>query len=319
MNYVFGPVPSRRLGKSLGIDPVPFKTCNWNCVYCQLGQSRPMVSERKDYFPPQDIIAQVQNALDSHSPDEIDWITFVGSGETMLHTSIGWMINEIKKITQLPIAVITNGSLLYLPNVRKELLQADAVLPSCDAGDALLYRKINRAHPEFTFDKLVNGLIAFRKEYSKKLWVEVMLVQGLNDSTEALQKIASILNQIQADEIHILQPTRSPAEPWVRLPDKESLLRARTILGENAKIVDQSNASFDLSGAKDLSEAIVGIITRHPMQQNELINTLANWTSKDIMEILDDLKNSGKAKMVIRNGISFWITSSGNFPVDSHN
>ncbi len=125
MKYVFGPVPSRRLGQSLGIDPVPLKTCNWNCVYCQLGRTRPLVNQRRDYLPPQEILAQVQEALSAHNPQEtalasraqrgIDWVTFVGSGEPLLHASIGWLIDQVKAVTELPVAVITNGSLLICP------------------------------------------------------------------------------------------------------------------------------------------------------------------------------------------------------------
>ncbi len=147
MKYVFGPVPSRRLGQSLGIDPVPLKTCNWNCVYCQLGRTRPLINERKNFFPPEEIIDQVKEASEAHKPGEINWVTFVGSGETILHASIGEMIHQVKTLTTLPVAVITNGSLLYLPEVREELLEADAVLPTLDAGNAILYRKINRPHP----------------------------------------------------------------------------------------------------------------------------------------------------------------------------
>jgi len=179
MKYVFGPVPSRRLGQSLGIDPVPLKTCNWNCVYCQLGRSRPMVNERLEYFPPKDILADVEKALASHEPGEIDWITFVGSGETTLHASIGWLIREVKALTNLPVAVITNGALLYLPELRTELSAANAVLPSLDAGSAGLYRAINRPHPEVTFERLLDGLIAFRETNirancgSKSCWCEI--------------------------------------------------------------------------------------------------------------------------------------------------
>ena len=133
---VFGPIPSRRLGQSLGIDPIPLKTCNWNCVYCQLGRSTPLVNERKNYFVPEAILAEVQAALAAHRPGDIDWITFVGSGEPTLHASIGLLIRQVKTLTDLPVAVITNGSLLYLPEVRQELSAADAVLPTLDAGNA---------------------------------------------------------------------------------------------------------------------------------------------------------------------------------------
>jgi len=181
MNYIFGPVPTRRLGQSLGIDPVPLKTCNWNCVYCQLGRSKPMANERKDFFPADEILAEAKNALLSHQPGEIDWVTFVGSGETTLHASLGWLIREVKKITKLPVAVITNGSLLYKREVRQELLAADAVLPSLDAGTPELYQHINRPYPGLSFESLLDGLIAFSEEYQGNLWVEVMLVKDIND------------------------------------------------------------------------------------------------------------------------------------------
>jgi wyosine [tRNA(Phe)-imidazoG37] synthetase (radical SAM superfamily) len=136
MKYVFGPVPSRRLGQSLGIDTIPLKTCNWNCVYCQLGRTRPLTNRRKDYFPVQEIISDVRQALSAHQPGEIDWVTFVGSGEPLLHTHMGHLVRQVNALTDLPIAVITNGSLLYLPEVRRELSAADAVLPTLDAGSA---------------------------------------------------------------------------------------------------------------------------------------------------------------------------------------
>lgn len=208
MKFVFGPVPSRRLGQSLGIDPVPLKTCNWNCVYCQLGRSRPLFNERKDYFPVQDMIFEVQEALTAHKPGEIDWVTLIGSGETTLHSGIGDLIRQVKALTPLPVAVITNGSLLYRPDVRQELVAADTVLPSLDAGDENTYQKINRPHPDLTFKRLVEGLSAFRKVYRGKFWVEVILVHDLNDTEAALMQIAGQLEKIQPDEVHILQPTR---------------------------------------------------------------------------------------------------------------
>ncbi|MEA3326978.1 MAG: radical SAM protein, partial [Chloroflexota bacterium] len=143
MKRVFGPVPSRRLGQSLGVDPVPLKTCNWNCIYCQLGRTRPFRIERRYNFSVLEILSEVQQALEAHAPGEIDWVTFVGSGETTLHAGVGEMIQGVKAMTDIPVAVITNGSLLYMPEVRHELQAADAVLPSLDAGNAVLYRRIN--------------------------------------------------------------------------------------------------------------------------------------------------------------------------------
>jgi wyosine [tRNA(Phe)-imidazoG37] synthetase (radical SAM superfamily) len=181
LKTVFGPVPSRRLGQSLGIDTIPLKTCNWNCVYCQLGRTVPLTNERKEYFPRQEILAEVEQALSAHRPDEIDWVTFVGSGEPTLHSGIGWLIRRVKARTEKPVAVITNGALLHLSDVREELSAADAVLPTLDAGNAALYRKINRPHPDITFERLVEGLLAFRLEYRGKLWVVLCRFLGRNN------------------------------------------------------------------------------------------------------------------------------------------
>ena len=309
MKYVFGPVPSRRLGQSLGIDPVPLKTCNWNCVYCQLGRSRPLVNLRREYFPPKEILAEVEGALASHAPGEIDWVTFVGSGETTLYADLGRLIRQVKSLTRLPVAVITNGSLLHQPKMRLELSAADAVMPSLDAGNARLYRKVNRPYPNLTLERLVEGLIAFRKEYQGKLWVEVMLLRDLNDTEPALYEIAAALERIRPDEVHILQPDRPPAESWVQPPAEEGLLRARAILGNIARIVHPASGSFDLSGNPSLVDAIVGIITRHPMREEELVETLEHFSPNQVTETLLKLQKSARAQVVVRNGMRFWSAS----------
>jgi wyosine [tRNA(Phe)-imidazoG37] synthetase (radical SAM superfamily) len=314
MKHVFGPVPSRRLGQSLGIDPVPLKTCNWNCVYCQLGRSRPLINNRAEYFPREEILAEVRQSLASHEPGEIDWVTFVGSGETTLHSGIGWLIRQVKSITELPVAVITNGSLLYLPEVRYELMLADAVMPSLDAGNARLYRKINRPYPRLSFERLVQGIKTFRQEYTGKLWIEVMLVKGLNDSDEALLELAGLLKQLEPDEVHIMKPDRPPVETWVESPDEEAQLRARAILGDVARVIHPASGEFDLSGSESLVDAIIGIITRHPMQMEELTQTLAHWSPGEVDQVLKELAKSGLAKDVERHGKHFWSASPNYFP-----
>jgi wyosine [tRNA(Phe)-imidazoG37] synthetase (radical SAM superfamily) len=318
MKFVFGPVPSRRLGQSLGIDPVPLKTCNWNCVYCQLGRTIPLKNVRGEFFRREDILAETEQALSSHKPGEIDWVTFVGSGETTLHTGIGWLLQQVKSLTDIPVAVITNGSLLYLPEVRRELSPADAVLPSLDAGNIKLYRKINRPPPELSFKRLVDGLVAFRKEYHGKLWVEVMLVRGLNDTEAALREIAAALKNIQPDEVHVLQPIRPPVETWVQLPDEEGLLRARAIFGDIAHVVHPASGSFDLSGAESLIDAVIGIITRHPMREDELVQTLERRSPGEVDAALKELESSGHAQVIERYGCRFWSAASTRYPDEIH-
>jgi wyosine [tRNA(Phe)-imidazoG37] synthetase (radical SAM superfamily) len=314
MKYVFGPVPSRRLGQSLGIDTIPLKTCNWNCVYCQLGRTRPLVNQRKDYFPPEAILAEVRAALAAHKPGEVDWVTFVGSGEPTLHSSLGWLIRQVKALTDLPVAVITNGALLYLPEVRRELIYADAVLPTLDAGTAGLYRRINRPHPEITFERLLNGLIAFRREYGGRLWPEVMLVRGLNDTEEALLDIAAALRRVQPDEVHINLPTRPPVETWVQPPDEEGLMRATAMLGDIAQVVHPVEGDFDLSSHDSVIEAVVGIITRHPMRQEELERSLMQWSPGQVGQALAELEASGRVQVVERYGTRFWSAVPSYYP-----
>ena len=142
--HVFGPVFSRRLGMSLGIDPIPQKTCNWNCVYCQLGRTTPLTGHRGEFVPAREILSEVHDRLASLDPEGLDWVTIVGSGEPLLNSGIGALIRGIKATTKVPLAVITNGSLFSLPEVRKEILPADAVLPTLDVGSAELFRLLNR-------------------------------------------------------------------------------------------------------------------------------------------------------------------------------
>lgn len=321
MKYVFGPVPSRRLGQSLGIDTIPLKTCNWNCVYCQLGRTIPVTNERKEYYPREAIVAEVRQALAAHGPGEIDWVTFVGSGEPTLHSDMGWLIRQVKAGSSLPVAVITNGSLLYRPEVREELMAADAVMPTLDAGTADLYRRINRPHPEVTFEGLVDGLIAFGAEYQGKLWPEVMLVRGLNDTEEALRDIAAIFRRVDLDEIHISLPTRPPAETWVEPPDEEGLMRAQAILGTVARVIHPAHGTFDLSsyddGPEALTDAVVGIITRHPMSEEDLLEALERWSPGKVREALADLEASGRAQVVRRYGMRFWSAAPSHYPGES--
>ncbi len=313
MKTVFGPVPSRRLGQSLGVDPIPSKTCNWNCVYCQLGRTAPMVNRRADYFPPEAIVAEVRAAVESHREGEIDWITFVGSGEPTLHAHLGRMIREIKAFTHIPVAVITNGSLLYLPEVREELLAADAVMPTLDAGSAALYRKINRPMGELTFERLMEGLRLFRAAYTGKFLPEAMLIKGVNDSEEALRELAARFAELKPDAIHINLPTRPPAEPWVQPPDDEALLRAAAILGDVAEIVHPVDGIFDLSGYENVADAIVGIVTRHPMREDALRRTLERWEPETVEAALNALETDGRLRVVERYGVRFWSVTTARY------
>jgi len=314
MKYVFGPVPSRRLGRSLGVDTVPLKTCNWNCVYCQLGRSRPVVNERGVYHPTEAILAEIGEALRAHEAGAIDWVTFVASGEGTLHSEIGRLVRETKAMTAIPVAVITNGSLLSEPTVREALSAADAVLPSLDAGSAELYRRINRPHPSLTFERQVGGLAAFREEYGGRLWVEVMLIKDVNDTEEALGDLRTVLASIRPNEVHLVLPSRPPVETWVQPSEEEGISRAVSVLGEIAQIVAPDGGELEIGRCEDPAEAVVAVVTRHPVRRDELERALAQRTGSDGGETLEELLVSGHVQCVLRNGVEFIAAPGAHYP-----
>ena len=312
MKYVFGPVPSRRLGRSLGIDPVPLKTCNWNCVYCQLGRSAPMVSERREYAPSGEILGEIAEVLALRG-NEIDWITFAGSGEPLLHIGIGGLIEGVKRMTKIPVAVLTNGSLLQLPEVRRALLGADAVLPSIDAGSAELFKKIDRPHPDFSFERHVEGLVKFCRMYQGALWPEVVLVKGVNDTEQALEDIAGVLRRLRPDIVHINVPTRPPAEAWVEPPDDEGLMRATAILGKVAPVVVPGEASVESGGFESIADAIIEIVSRHPMREEEIRRALGRWSPAEVSAALAEAASSGRVRTVDRFGARFFAAAGSRY------
>jgi wyosine [tRNA(Phe)-imidazoG37] synthetase (radical SAM superfamily) len=316
MRYVFGPVPSRRLGRSLGIDPVPLKTCNLSCVYCQLGRTQPMTNERREFFPAEEIVAEIAQILAERESGSIDWLTFVGTGETTLHSRTGWLIRQTKALSDLPVAVITNGSLLHRPDVRKELTAADAVLPSLDAGNEMRYRLVNRPHRQLTLKQQIAGLAEFRQQYVGALWLEVMLVRGLNDTENALRHLAEAMTRIQPDEIHINVPSRPPTEPWVEAPDRATLKHAESILGGVCESLQPAEGDFELSVDGDVVEGVMSIITRHPLTETELLKILSRQASNGALEALAELAESGMTKTVERCGTRFWCAAGARFPDD---
>ena len=190
MKYVFGPVPSRRMGSSLGISPIPRKVCNYSCIYCQLGRTDKMTGERKEFFKKEDILKEFKEYL--KDSDKFDIITIVGEGEPTLYLKLGELIKDVKKLTSKPVAVITNGALLHDKNVRKELCEADIVLPSIDGYDEETSKIIDRPLGTIKFDEELQGLIEFSKEYTGQLWLEIMLVEGINSDKNSIEAFKEI-------------------------------------------------------------------------------------------------------------------------------
>ncbi len=261
--YTYGPVPSRRLGRSLGVSPIPPKTCSYSCVYCQLGRTTHLRVERESFFPKEEILAEISEQLRNA---EVDFITFVGDGEPTLSSDLGWLIRQCKERFHKPTAVITNGSLLFRPDVKQELLAADVVLPSLDAGTESLFRKIDRPHGQIDFRIMLDGLVHFRKEYSGELWLEVMLIAGINDTEAALRDIRKAVERISPNRLYIVTPIRPPAESWVQPPAPERILHAQEILGQAETIELQESGDFGLTAFTGAREALMEIGSRHPLR-----------------------------------------------------
>lgn len=292
---------------------MPLKACNWNCVYCQLGRSTPVVGERKQYAPPEDMLAEVREAIRAHGREAIDWVTIVGSGEPLLHTGIGRLVAGVKSVTDVPLALLTNGSFLHLPEVREAVLPVDAVMPSIDAGSAEMFRKVDRPHPGISFDQHIEGLVAFRREYTGKFWPEVMLVKGVNDTEEALADIAEVLARLEPEVVHVNVPTRPPAEAWVEPPDNEGLMRAVAILGRSARIVVPAELDFDAARFDSIDDAIVEIVSRHPMREEEIRRMLRRWPADEVDRALKEVETSGRVQIVERFGARFLAAEGSRY------
>lgn len=238
MKYIYGPVKSRRLGLSLGITLTPYKVCSFDCVYCQLGKSGGTTIQRAEYVPIQEIITDLKLWLQNNSQQakSLDYITLSGSGEPTLNIKIEQLIAQIKQITTVPIAVITNASLFGAASVRQSLLAADLIVPSLDAAAALVFEKIDRPSRDITIDQIINGLIELRKEFKGKIWLEIMLVKGMNDDLPHVRSLKEIADKINPDKIQLNSPVRSTAEDNILPVDNKRLEKFKEIFGEKCEI-----------------------------------------------------------------------------------
>jgi wyosine [tRNA(Phe)-imidazoG37] synthetase (radical SAM superfamily) len=264
--YAFGPVPSRRLGRSLGVDLVPPKTCTFDCVYCQLGRTTDLTVERACRAPVDDVLADVARRLAA----EPDYLTVSGSGEPTLHSEIGEVIRGLHELSDVPVAVLTNGSLLYLPEVRRALRAADRVIPSLDVPDKALFEAVNRLHPALTFDSLVDGLVRFRDEYDGVLALEVLLLGGVTDSVDVVTRLAPLIERIAPDVVQLGTVIRPPAEAGVRAVPPDVLHdRAALLPGRVEVTVDVAPPPVDAPLAAVASDA-VELVARRPCTADDV-------------------------------------------------
>jgi len=239
MKYIYGPVRSRRLGLSLGVSLTEHKACNLDCLYCQLGKTTQKVNVRREYVLVQDILAELRAWLENNPKEakELNYITLSGAGEPTLNSKLGDLITGVRKLSMAKVAVITNSALLALAQVRIELKGADLIVPSLDSVDPRIFAKLDRPHPEIKLEEVIEGLVALRKEFRGKLWLEVMLVCGINDGIEHINRLKEAINRINPDKIQLNSPVRTTTEPGILPVDRNKLEQIKGILGAKCEII----------------------------------------------------------------------------------
>jgi wyosine [tRNA(Phe)-imidazoG37] synthetase (radical SAM superfamily) len=299
--FVYGPVLSRRLGLSLAVSPIPPRTCTYDCIYCQLGPTGRLQSKRESFYEKEKILAEIVSRAKDIKPD---FISFVGDGEPTLNCDLGWLIREVKDRLDFPVAVITNGSLLFRKDVRQDLQHADVVIPSLDAGNDKTFNRINRPHCSIDFGSVVGGQAEFRSDYPGQVWMETMLVKEVNDSEEELLDIKEALAIIKPDRIYLMTSIKPPAESWVELPDAASIERARKIVNRAVPIVNVEEGEINSAGFSDAGQAILTIGSRHPLRIEQALEIERSYSCPGIVKRMIDDKELIE---VVYNGLKYLL------------
>ncbi len=293
----FGPVPSRRLGFSIGINNIPPKICTYTCVYCQLGKAVKIQSKRESFYATEAVIEAARRQIEKtreHSP--IDYLTVVPDGEPTLDINLGKTIHELRKLGY-PVAVITNSSLLWDPQVRKDLMEADWVSTKLDAGYEKTWRKVDAPHPGLSFKEMVKGLQAFSEKFKGIHATETMLIKGYNDGSDDLKAIADILKTLQVDIAYISIPTRPPAAKKIKPADESSLLEAWKLFSEVVPkaehLIGYEGNAFASTG--NIEEDLLSITAVHPMRE-EAIDAFLKKNGGDWDQV-EKLVNQQKLKI----------------------
>ncbi|MDD2901647.1 MAG: radical SAM protein [Syntrophales bacterium] len=271
MIYLFGPVPSRRLGRSLGVDLIPRKSCPYDCLYCEVGPTTHQTLNRMEYQT--EAIIEELRAYLTHPQAQLDYITLAGSGEPTLNLGLGRIIKAIKEMTETPVAVLTNGALLHLPEVRRDLKAADVILPSLDSVIEKTWRLINRPLPEMSLAQMIEGLFALRREYRGQIWLEIMLLKGLNDTEEELAALRRVIGKLSPDKVQLNTAVRPVVDEVAQPLDEEEMEAAAAILGPTAEVIAACSRSTKAeAGVSDAR--FIEMLARRPMTAADVAQVL---------------------------------------------
>jgi len=273
MKHLFGPVPSRRLGVSLGIDPIPKKVCSLDCVYCEVDKTSMKTLERAEYISAGDILAELRDYL-SHDHVPLDFITFSGSGEPTLNSKLGYIIRQIKKMTDTPIAVITNGTLLWQPDIREELLPADLVMPSLDAASEEIFTKVNHPAKGLSAKIVLEGLVKFRRDYSGPIWLEILIVKNVNDKEDEYYRLAEAVKKINPDRVQLNTVVRPPGFGRAQAVTKEELQKLQQIIGPKAEIIANFDRETNKAYREKIEDSLIELLKIRACTIDEMVESL---------------------------------------------
>jgi len=293
--HLYGPVLSRRLGRSLGVDLAPHKICTYDCVYCQIGKTTDRTLLRKEYVPAEEILEEIRVFLhEGHSA--ADFLSLGGSGEPTLHSKIRSIIEGVRAISLLPVAVITNGSLLCEQEVREDLLRADVVLPSMDAVSQRVFEMVNRPCPGFSAVRVIEGLIQFRRVYRGRIWLEILFCKGINDTEGEILLMKEVMARIRPDLIHLNTVVRPPSESWAKPLAQAEMERLKTFFGERASVISEFDRPILPPPRTEMTGELLNILKRRPLSISDLCRLMG--LARDQLEThLQPLIAEGKVRI----------------------
>ena len=307
MSYVFGPVPSRRLGRSLGIDLIPMKSCTYDCLYCQVGRTTSKIISPAAFVPVHAVIEELESVLPDCEPDVI---TLSGSGEPTLELALDRVISSIKEISRVPVALLTNGSLFWKEELRERALLADLILPTVTTAFDETFQRIHRPHRDLKLASVLEGLTALREAFCGLLAVEVMLLQGINDTEKELEGLKAILDRIRPEKIHLNTIARPPADVRARPLDTKRLEAIRVFFGRNAEIVAGAPSSSKGRVGGPVDFALLETIRRRPLRPTDMAHTL-NLPLEQVERIVKRLIEDGRLREQEHEGESYFMATDG--------
>ena len=296
--YIFGPVPSRRLGVSLGVDLVKKKTCNLDCVYCECGRTEETTNDRKSYVDKEKVIAEIKDYLDSGN--YLDYITFSGWGEPTLNSDIGEILKEIKKITNIKTAVITNGTLLWMQEVREALMISDVVMPSLDAVSKEVFEKINRPYKSLEIEKIKNGIIEFANEYKGELKLEIFIIDGINNGEKEIDKFKEIIKKIKPSVVQLNSLDRPAPENWVKKADSDILEKIKSALEyDEIEIISKYKSRENIKNYNENSEKLIlNMIEKRPCTIDDIVD-ITGMSKSEVNKYIDILEKEKKTLTIL--------------------